>query len=366
RAVAECQGAGVRVMMITGDFPSTATAIARASGIATDPVVHTGAEVDSWDDGTLQKRIGTVDAVARATPLTKLRIVQALQARGEVVAMTGDGVNDAPALRAAHIGVAMGRRGSDVAREAASLVLLDDNFSALVAAVRQGRRIFANLRQAMVYVLGVHVPMIGLSVLPLFLGIGPILLPLHVMLLEFVIDPACSLAFEAEPENDDAMKRPPRPTHEHVIEGRHLAIAFAQGFTALLSACAVLAYAIAHQWPENEIRAATMTSVVLGNIVLILHNRNDALSFLKRLKRPNRALWIVVVAALFAWSLVLFVPALRSLFRLDVSNVATLSVPIASTLIMAFVIEGLRAAARHLQLFRRLKPLDPSSLKGRP
>lgn len=196
QAMRECQAAGIRVVMITGDAPLTARAIARAAGLQATEVLA-GAQIGALDDAQLQAQLKSVSIFARIAPEQKLRIVRALQAQGHVVAMTGDGVNDAPALRAADIGVAMGERGTDVAREAASLVLQDDSFTSLVAGVRLGRRIFLNLKKSVGYLLAVHVPIVAVALLPMLIGGPPLLLPLHVVFLELLIDPACSLVFDS-------------------------------------------------------------------------------------------------------------------------------------------------------------------------
>ena len=209
-AIAECLAAGIRVVMITGDHPATAVSIARQADITADGQVMTGAELMALDDEALAKRLADTRVFCRVGPEQKLRLVQAFRARGDIVAMTGDGVNDAPALKAAHIGVAMGARGTDVAREAAALVLLNDDFSSLVTAVRYGRRVFANLRKAIVFVVAVHVPIVGLSILPVMFGWPMLLMPVHILFLQLIIDPACSVVFEAEPLEADAMNVPPR------------------------------------------------------------------------------------------------------------------------------------------------------------
>ena len=220
-AVAECQAAGVRVVMITGDYPATAQSIARQAGLANCETVITGPELDRMSDEELARRIGDVQVFARVVPEQKLRIVNALKANREIVAMTGDGVNDAPALKAAHIGIAMGGRGTDVARESASLVLLDDDFSSIVAAVRLGRRIFDNIKKAIAFILAVHVPIAGLSMLPVFFADWPLLLlPVHIVFLELIIDPSCSLIFEAEEAEADVMQRPPRSPDERLFSMR--------------------------------------------------------------------------------------------------------------------------------------------------
>jgi Ca2+-transporting ATPase len=237
-AIAECRRAGIRVVMITGDHPRTALAIARAAGLDTAKVL-TGAELENVAQDDPASGISHANVFARVTPQQKLAIVDALKSHGEVVAMTGDGVNDAPALKSAHIGIAMGKRGTDVAREAASLVLLEDDFSAIVAAVRLGRRIFANLRQALVYTLAVHVPIIGLSVLPLLSGLPLVLMPIHIAFLELIIDPACSIVFEAEQGSDALMNVPPRSVNERLVSSRQILLSMLQG---VLSTAVVIGF----------------------------------------------------------------------------------------------------------------------------
>ncbi|MFZ2297992.1 MAG: HAD-IC family P-type ATPase, partial [Aquabacterium sp.] len=209
-AVQLCRQAGIRVAMITGDYPATGLAIAAQAGIDTRGGALRGEEIAALSEADLSERVRQTQVFARVTPEQKWRIVRALQAHGEVVAMTGDGVNDAPSLKAADIGVAMGARGTDVAREASSLVLLDDDFGAIPQAVRLGRRIDDNLRKGMAFVLAVHVPIAGLSLLPLLFGLPLLFMPVHIAFLELIIDPVCSVVFEAEPEEDDVMHRPPR------------------------------------------------------------------------------------------------------------------------------------------------------------
>jgi Ca2+-transporting ATPase len=204
-AVGDCRSAGIKVIMITGDYLATARAIARQAGLATEDFL-TGKQVEQLSDAELAVRIRTASVFARIMPEQKLRIVNALKANGEIVVMTGDGVNDAPSLKAAHIGIAMGGRGTDVAREASSIVLLDDDFGSIVKVIRLGRRIYDNLRKAMGFIFAVHVPIAGLALLPLLFGLAILFGPVHIAFLEMVIDPVCSLVFEAETEEDDVMR----------------------------------------------------------------------------------------------------------------------------------------------------------------
>ncbi|MCB1928158.1 MAG: cation-translocating P-type ATPase [Rhodocyclaceae bacterium] len=305
-AVAECRRAGIRVVMITGDHPRTARVIASQAGIDAERVL-TGGELAALDPAMRADRIAACEVFARVTPQQKLDIVDALKARGEVVAMTGDGVNDAPALRAAHIGIAMGRRGTDVAREAASLVLLEDDFGAIVAAIGLGRRIFANLRQALVYTLAVHVPIIGLSALPLIFGLPLVLAPIHIAFLELVIDPACSVVFEAERGGAGLMSQAPRKTTERLVSARHLGLSLVQG--ALTTAMVVGQYVWlqTQAMPAPEGRALTFVSLVAANAALIFSCRSPApgvRGMFAGLSRVPVAVIIGILAAVAAITLV--------------------------------------------------------------
>lgn len=313
-AVAECHAAGIRVVMITGDYPLTAESIARQAGIARPEQVLTGPELNELSDAALAERIRAVDVFARVVPEQKLRLVTALKVNGEVVAMTGDGVNDAPALKAAHIGVAMGGRGTDVAREAAALVLLDDDFSSIVAAVRLGRRIFDNIRKAVVFILAVHIPIAGLSLLPVFLGWPLLLLPVHIVFLELVIDPSCSLIFEAEQAEADVMRRPPRDPQERLFSLKATGLALLQGITALAACVAV--YLLARPTHGHDAaRALTFAALVASFLAIILANRSWTQSLLGSLKNPNPALWWVLGGTVACLALVLTWPVAQRLFH---------------------------------------------------
>jgi len=334
QAMRECRRAGVRVIMITGDFPVTAYAIAREAGLADDPKLVSGAELDGMSDAQLGERLACVDVFARVVPAQKLRIVNALKARREVVAMTGDGVNDAPALKAAHIGIAMGGRGTDVAREAAALVLLDDDFGSIVAAIRQGRRIFDNLRKAMTYLVAVHIPIAGLGLVPVLLGGPLVLFPAHVVFLEFLIDPACSIAFEAEPAEPDVMRRPPRKPTARLLAGRSLARATLEGFVALAFTIGVYWTAMTASLPEPRTRLLAFTALLVANLSLIFFTRSGGRRVWRHIVAGNRSLWIIVLAIVAAYAAVVALPALRAPFRMAAPTLADAVIVATATLLL--------------------------------
>ena len=315
QAVRECHEAGIRVIMITGDHVETARSIAREVGLAEADTVVSGAELDSWDDATLTARIATVNCFARMVPEQKLRLVEALQRQGEVVAMTGDGVNDAPALKTAQIGIAMGGRGTDVARESADLVLLDDDFSSIVAAIAAGRRMFNNLRGAMAYLLAVHVPIAGISVLPVLMNLPLVLLPVHVALLHLIIEPACSVVFEAEPAAPDVMRRAPRAVDAPLFSRELILTSLLQGAVVLVVLLAVFMLALRRGVGEDEARALTFTTLMLANLGMIVLNPSRSLPLCAVLSAPNAARWWVVAGGLVLTATVLYVPVVRELFR---------------------------------------------------
>jgi Ca2+-transporting ATPase len=314
-AVAECRAAGIRVVMITGDYPKTAQSIARQAGFADSDAAITGPELDAMADDELARRIGTVQVFARVAPEQKLRLVDALAANGEIVAMTGDGVNDAPALKAAHIGIAMGGRGTDVARESADLVLLDDDFSSIVAAVRLGRIIFDNIKKAIAFILAVHVPIAGLSMLPVFHAGWPlILLPVHIAFLELIIDPACTLVFESEEPESDVMRRPPRSPSERLFSARTIVVSLLQGASVLGVCVAVLLLARLDHAPDSA-RALAFATLVVGALALISINRSWTRSALTMLRERNVAFISVVSGATVVLAVVLFVPVAQRLLH---------------------------------------------------
>ncbi len=317
-AIKECYGAGIRVIMITGDYPVTATSIAKQIGLSPADNVITGQELDTMDDSALRQRLETVNIFARVVPEQKLRIVDALKANGEIVAMTGDGVNDAPALKSAHIGIAMGARGTDVAREAASLVLLDDDFSSIVKSVRMGRRIYDNLKKAMAYILAIHVPIAGISLLPVLFGWPLILMPVHIAFLELIIDPSSSVVFEAEEEEKDVMQRRPRRFDERLFNKKTFGISLLQGAIVLAIVLGIFLVSMHLGQSETESRALTFTTLIIANLGLILTNRSWSRTIIATLRNRNRALWAVVAGAMIFLALTIYVPFLQSLFRFSV------------------------------------------------
>jgi Ca2+-transporting ATPase len=345
-AVAECQTAGIRVIMITGDYALTAQSIARQAGIAHHENVITGVELESISDEELAQRAKGVGVFARVLPEQKLRIVKALKANREVVAMTGDGVNDAPALKSADIGIAMGGRGTDVAREAAALVLLDDDFASIVVAVRLGRRIFDNIRKAIAFTFAVHVPIAGLSMLPVFFADWPLLLlPTHIVFLELIIDPSCSLVFEAEAAEADAMKRPPRGHQDRLFSLHTMGAAVLQGLSVLAVCVGVFLYARQSHTPEAA-RALTFVTLVAAFLVVLLANRSSVLTIFEGLRFPNPALWWVLGGTVGLLTGVLLFPFARRLFHFSPIHAGDLLLAIGAGLACTLWFEALKLGKR--------------------
>jgi Ca2+-transporting ATPase len=289
--------------------------IARQAGLGGDAPL-TGQQIASMDPDELARRLPAVDVCARIAPEQKLRIVQSLQARGDIVSMTGDGVNDAPALRAAHVGIAMGKRGTDVARETADLVLTDDHFASIVHAVRLGRHIFSNMQKAMVYIVSVHVPTAGMALLPVMLGWPIVLQPIHIVFIELVIDPACALAFENEAEEAGIMRRPPRRHDTPLLDSAMLIMGLLQGLVVLAFVAGSYAWALA-TLPLAQARAFAFSVLVVANVALIYANRFHTLTVVESLRQPNKIVWAVAGAAFAALAAALYLPVLRELFLFE-------------------------------------------------
>jgi Ca2+-transporting ATPase len=344
-AVMECRSAGIKVVMITGDYPTTAQAIARQAGLDAAKIM-TGEDLLRCSDQELAQKVGAITVFARIMPDQKLRIVKALKANGEIVAMTGDGVNDAPSLKAAHIGIAMGGRGTDVAREASSIVLLDDDFGSVVKAVRLGRRIYDNLRKAMGFIFAVHVPIAGLALLPLIFGLPIVFSPIHIAFLEMVIDPVCSLVFEAETEEDDIMRRPPRAPDEPLFSARLMLWSVSQGVFAFALVAAIYVIAYRRGMPENEARALAFFSLVTAIVALIFVNRSFSASIFAALGRPNRSLVYVLSAVVAILSLTLLWPVASALFRFGPLHLDDISLTVGAGALVLLALELMKSRWR--------------------
>jgi P-type Ca2+ transporter type 2C len=350
-AVQACQSAGIRLIMMTGDHPDTARAIARQIGLGDIENVLTGPEVAKMDDEMLSKRLETVRVCARLVPEQKLRLVRLLQKNGETVGMTGDGVNDAPALKAADVGIAMGERGTDVAREAAAIVLLDDSFASITTAIRQGRRIYDNIRAATRFIFAVHVPVTALALGAVLFHWPMLLLPVQIVLMELLIDPACSVVFEAEPEASDIMNRPPRAVNATPFAMSNVGYALLQG-TGLAAVLLGGAWVMVSQgWAQGHIRATIFAGLVLGLFLLVLTNRNLEHSLLANLRLRNVWLVRMLVAVMVMLALIVVVPWLRQVMGLTIPPIAALGFVVAILFAATVWMEALRLGG--LQYFQK-------------
>lgn len=326
-AVKECYRAGIRVIMITGDYPVTAINIGKEIGIKNPELCITGSELNEMTEDELCERIRAVNIFARVIPDQKLKIVNALKRNNEIVAMTGDGINDAPALKASNIGIAMGEKGTDVAREASSLVLMDDNFASIVGAVKMGRKIFDNLQKALGYIFAIHVPIAGLSLIPVFFADLPLILwPVHIVFLELIIDPACSVIFEAEKEEKNVMSRPPKAISEPFFGARKIFFSCMQGVGILVITLLVYFIGLKMGYSEKSVRTLTFVTLIVANIAVILSNRSWSTHFFKILLTPNKAVKWIIGGAIIFLILILNIPFLLGLFQFEKIGVLELLV----------------------------------------
>lgn len=346
QAIKDCHSAGIKVIMVTGDHPATARTIAHKAGLATD-IVITGDQLSAMTDTELQQRIKEVNIFARIVPEHKLRIIKALKDNGEIVAMTGDGVNDAPALKAADIGIAMAAKGTDVAREASSLVLLDDNFASVVAGIRLGRRIFDNMQKAMSYVLAIHIPIIGLTLLPAFFSSLPLLLlPLHIVFMELIIDPVCSVAFESEQEELGIMNRPPRAINKKFFGVKRITYSFLEGVLLLMVVLVVYFLSIKEGHSEQEIRAIAFSALILGNVFLILTNLSSTRPFWSVFTEGNYAAVLILCSAIILLLAVISVPQLQHLFSFSYPGYSHFIISISGASVMLAILEAIKYVRR--------------------
>ncbi len=353
QAVKEAQAAGIRVVMITGDYPATAIHIAREIGLVAPELVITGPDLEAMSPEELRQRIRTVNVFARVVPEQKLAIVNAFKENGEIVAMTGDGVNDAPALKAANIGIAMGERGTDVARESSALVLLNDDFASIVNAVRLGRRIFDNLKKAVAYTFSVHVPIAGMSLLPVLFNMPVVLMPAHIAFLELIINPACSTVFESVPEEKGIMDRPPRCLKESLFERNTFIVSLLQGVSVLAVVFAVYCYALSIKMSDNECRTLAFTTLVFSNIMLIVTNLSWSKNMIDILKVTDRVVWWMLAGMILALAAVLYVPFLRSLFHFQPLTFSRLGLALSGGVLSLLWFEGLKGIWKKLSLKRQ-------------
>ena len=343
-AIAECRAAGVRVAMITGDYAVTARAIASAAGIGEGDVLS-GDELDRLDDAVLAERLKHVSVFARIMPEQKLRIVEAFKAAGEVVAMTGDGVNDAPSLKAAHIGVAMGKRGTDVAREASAIVLLEDDFGAIVKTIALGRRIYDNIRKAMAFIFAVHVPIAGLALMPLMLGQPMLFGPIHIALLEMVIDPVCALVFEAEDAEADVMARKPRDPATPMFSLLMVVWSLFQGGLAFLLLAVTYRGAMQLELPEAELRGLMFFALIAAILALIFVNRSFSPSLAQALGKRNGALAWALAAVGTVSALILLVRPVRDFLKFGPLHLADCVIVVATGIGLLLTLEWLKPLA---------------------
>ena len=353
-AIKECYRAGIRVVMITGDYPVTAQNIARQIGLKNIDQVISGPALAEMSSAELKDKIRAVNIFARVVPEQKLLLVNALKENGEIVAMTGDGVNDAPALKSAHIGVAMGERGTDVARESSDIVLLKDDFASIVAAVRLGRRIFDNLKKAMAYIISVHIPIAGISLIPVLFGWPIILYPVHILFLELIIDPACSVVFEQEKEEANTMQRPPRDPAEPLFGKRLLFLSILQGLFSLAVITAVYEIALYLNQSATEARTLSFFALIISNLCLILTNRSWSRSILASLRVPNQALKWVIMGAILFLGLVIYVPFLQKIFHFASMHCLDIIIAIAAGILSVawFEIVKILSVKKHIELLQ--------------
>lgn len=315
QAIQECRTAGIRVVMITGDYPITAQTIARQITLSDNPQYLTGAQMRETSESVLSQKIQTTDIFARIAPEQKLLLVKEFKKTGAIVAMTGDGVNDAPALKAADIGIAMGKRGTDVARESASLILVNDDFSSIVAAIKMGRRIFENIGKAISYLITIHLPIAGISFFPILFGWPTMLLPIHIVFLELIIDPMCSIVFEAEKSQDDVMKRKPRPINKPLLGKKNILVHVLWGLSILAGIAWICQQALAQGVHETTVRSLAFFTLLAANFFVTFLKRAQAHSLIKTLFQPNLPFWIVSMLTLLLLLISLYEPHTAELFH---------------------------------------------------
>lgn len=354
--------AGIAVKIITGDNAVTTAAIARQINFRGHENSLTGYELMQLSEGELQEKVKTTAIFSRMFPDAKLRIINALKANREIVAMTGDGVNDGPALKAAHIGIAMGKKGTEIARQAASLVLLEDDLSKMVDAVAMGRRIYTNLKKAIQYIISIHIPIILTVFIPLALGwVYPnIFSPVHIIFLELVMGPTCSIVFENEPMEANTMAQRPRPFTTTFFNARELATSVLQGLAITAGTLYAYQYAVAQGLGEAQTRTMVFTVLIAANIFLTLVNRSFYYSFFTTLRYRNHLVLLVISITVAITALLLFVPPLTSFFAFAKLEASQVLVCVITGFVSVMWFEGVKLAKRMRQSKKLHIPVAPA------
>lgn len=310
--------AGIKVKMITGDNSNTAGSIAAQAGIKNASAHIEGKELIVLSEEELDKKVQEITLFARMYPEAKLAVVKSLKRQGEVVAMLGDGVNDAPALKAAHIGVAMGHKGTEIAKAAAAVVLIEDDFSKLVLAIAAGRRIYANIKKAIQYIISIHIPIILTVSLPLFLGwVYPqIFTPIHVIFLELIMGPTCSIVYENEPMEKNAMQRKPRPISETFLNWKELMISVVQGLVITAGVLFIYQYTVRQGGDEKTVRSMVFTTLIFANILLSFINRSFYYYIYETITYRNRLIYYITGITLLFMLMMLYVKPVSDFFSM--------------------------------------------------
>jgi Ca2+-transporting ATPase len=347
QAIKECYAAGIRVLMITGDHLETARSIAENAGIENSGTVISGSDL-SIEQEMVESLVDRANVYSRITPEQKLRIIRLLKAKGEFVAMTGDGVNDAPALLAADIGIAMGKNGTDVARESASIILLDDNFASIVAGIRAGRKTIDNLEKAMLYIVAIHIPIIGLTLIPsLFKEIPILLFPFHIVFIELIIDPVCSIVFESEKEEHGIMHRKPRVLNSSFFGKKPVIESLISGLLIFGVVCIQLIFQLLNKTSHEEIRTSVFFTLVLCNMLFILTTISRTKFVLEVLMERNIALILILFITSILLIFILSIPFLSSLFQFGKLTAKDIIVSFSLCLILISIFEFIKYSKIH-------------------
>ncbi|MEO6301922.1 MAG: cation-translocating P-type ATPase, partial [Bacteroidia bacterium] len=333
----------------TGDNAATTAAIAKQIGFIGYDKTITGDELMKLNDDELKEKVLSTQIFTRMFPDAKLKIINALKAKNEIVAMTGDGVNDGPALKAAHIGIAMGKKGTEIAKQAASLILVDDDLSKMVDAVAMGRKIYANLKKAIQYIISIHIPIILTVFVPLALGwIYPnIFSPIHIIFLELIMGPTCSIIYENEPMEKNIMQQKPRPFSTTFFNWKELATSVSQGLMITVGTLITYQLAVSRGYSESLTRAMVFTVLITANIFLTLVNRSFHYSIFSTMRYKNNMVLIIVGLTLVVSGLLLYLKPLADFFLFETLNLSQLFTCVGIGLVSVIWFEGIKWGKRH-------------------